>query len=325
MPASATAKMLSAIVFLSLTAGAGAQTAYPSQRITLIVPTQAGGASDVVARILSQHLGKSLGQNVIVDNRGGASGNAGALAVVRAAPDGYTLLLAATNNIVINQHLMKSIGHDPLTELAPVALVAEAPELVSISASFPAKTMKEFIDAVRQKPGTYNYSTPGAGTVPHLSVERLLRATGTKMVHVPFRGGAAMMTEVASGNVQMAIGSLASIEPFRQAGNVRLLAISAPKRLGQLPDVPTLEETGWKNLEMSNWWAVMAPKGTPANVIALLNARLREAFASADATAQLEKLGIVTRSETVEYFEKFIQKEATAWEAVVKDLGLQPQ
>ncbi|MBM3607795.1 MAG: tripartite tricarboxylate transporter substrate binding protein [Alphaproteobacteria bacterium] len=297
--------------------------AFPSKRITLIVPAVAGGASDIVARIVAQPLGAALGQGVIIENRSGASGNVAGTAVARAEPDGHTLLMAATNNIVINQFTMKNPGHDPLTDFVPVALVAEAPELIAISANFPAKTLKEFIDALRAKPGGFNYGSPGVGSVPHLSTERFLRATGTRMTHVPFRGSAAAMADVATGAIQMSMASLGSVEPFRQAATARILAVTAPKRMAALPDVPTLEEVGWPNLEMSNWWGVVAPRGTPREIVETLNRHLRAIFTDKATVARLAQLGIVAHSESVAFFEQFIQKEAKAWHAVVKDLGLE--
>ncbi|HEY8580086.1 MAG TPA: tripartite tricarboxylate transporter substrate binding protein [Beijerinckiaceae bacterium] len=304
------------------TAAAAQTVAFPTKRITIVVPAVAGGATDIVARIISQNLTAALGQGVVVENRSGASGNIGAQSVVQAEPDGHTLLLAATNNLVVNQFIMANVGHDPLTDLVPVAYVAEAPELVAVHHAFPAATIQEFVAALKQKPGAYNYGTPGVGSVPHLSAERFLRVTGTKMTHVPFRGSAAAMTDVGMGAIQMSMATLGSVEPFRQAGTARILAVTASRRLPALPDVPTLDESGYKGLEMANWWGVVAPKGTPRPVVELLNAKLREIFSTPANVAQLERLGILGRSETIGYFEDFVRKEAEAWAAVVKDLGL---
>ncbi len=315
--------LLLAIAHTLVPSNVAAQGSFPTKRITLVVPAAAGGATDIIARIISQHLTQALGQSVVVENRSGASGNIGALSVAKAEPDGHTLLLAATNNLAINQFVLKNMGHDPVIDLVPVALVVEAPELVAIYHRFPAKGINDFIAAVKAKPGAFNYGTPGAGSVPHLSIERFLRATGTRMQHVPFRGSAAAMVEVGAGNIQMSMATLGSIEPFRQAGTARILAVTASKRLAALPDVPTLAEAGWQNLEMSNWWGVVAPKGTPRQTVEVLNARLREIFAAPATIAQLERLGLVGHSESIEFFEQFIQKEAKAWQAVVKDLALE--
>jgi tripartite-type tricarboxylate transporter receptor subunit TctC len=309
-----------------LTGGARAQTpAFPSQRITIIVPAVAGGATDIIGRILSQHLSRTLGQNVIVENRGGASGNAGAQAVARAAPDGHTLLLANNSQVVINQYIFKNIGYDPLTDLMPVAYVAEAPELMAVNKDFPAQNFKEFIAAVKARPGAYNYGSPGAGTPPHLAVERFMQVLDLKLVHVPFRGSAAAMTDLAANNIQISMATLASIEPFRQAGSARIIGIAAKNRLPVAPEVPTLAEQGFPDLEMAVWWGVLAPKGTPADVVKLLNTRMREAFNDKSNTEVLEKLGIAPYSESIEMFQNLVDREAKMYATVIKNMGLEPQ
>ena len=305
---------------------AQAQTsAFPSQRITVIVPAVAGGATDIIGRILSQHLSRTLGQNVIVENRGGASGNAGAQAVARAAPDGHTLLLANNSQVVINQYIFKNLGYDPLTDLVPVAYVAEAPELMAVNKDFPAQNFKEFIAAVKAKPGAYNYGSPGAGTPPHLAVERFMQVLDLKLVHVPFRGSAAAMTDLAANNIQISMATLASIEPFRQAGTARIIGIAAKNRLPVAPDVPTLAEQGFPDLEMAVWWGVLAPKGTPSDVVKLLNMRMREAFNDKSNTEVLEKLGIAPYSESIEMFQSLVDREAKMYATVIKNMGLEPQ
>ncbi len=313
-------------VFASRCVACAQAPGFSAQRLTtIVVPAVAGGATDIIARIISKNLSQSLDQNVIVDNRGGANGNIGSAMVARAAPDGHTLLLAPNSNLVINQFTTLNMGYDPLVDLTPVAFVAEAPELVASSAKFPATTMKEFVDAVRAKPGVYSYGSPGIGSPPHLSTERLLRVTGMKMTHVPYRGAAAAMTDVAGGSIQMAMAALASIEPFSQSGTARVLAVAGTRRLKSLPDAPTLAETGWNEMEMSVWWGVMAPKGTPPETVRLLNAKLREAFSAPETVDALEKIGIVAHAESTESFDGFMHSELKRWEAVVKDIGLQPQ
>ena len=298
---------------------------FGSQRITLVVPAVAGGATDIIARIISVHLQKALNQTVIVENRGGGNGNIAALSVVRAPPDGHTLLVGTTNNLAMNQFITVNPGHDPATDYSPVAFIVDAPELVAIPMSFPAKDMKEFVAALKAKPGAYNYGTPGTGTVPHLSSERLLRAVGVTMAHVPFRGSAAAMAEVANGNIQMSMATLASIEPFRQANTARVLAVAGKPRLKGAPEIPTLEEAGFPNLEMSNWWGVLGPKGMNPETVRALNRHLQDAFRAPENVATLERLGLVPYAESPEYFQAFIDKEVKVWKAVIDDLGLKPQ
>lgn len=318
-----------AMAFASLASinGALAQGANMPDRgvTTIVVPAVAGGATDIIARIISKGLGESLGQTVIVDNKGGANGNLGGAYVARAAPDGRTLLLAPTNNIVTNQFTTLNMGYDPATDLVPVAYVAEAPELIATSAQFPARSLKEFIDAARAKPGAYSYGSPGVGTVPHLSVERLLRAMNMSMTHVPYRGAAAALVDVASGAIQLTMATLASIEPYAQSGNVRVLAVAGSARLKSMPDVPTLAETGWRDQEMSNWWGVMAPKGTSPEIARTLNIKLRAAFEAPETVQTLEKIGIVAHAESIEAYQAFIARELKSWEAVIRDIGLKPQ
>jgi tripartite-type tricarboxylate transporter receptor subunit TctC len=306
--------------------GSAQTTSYPGQRvITLVVPAAAGGATDIIARIIAQHLTQSLGRNVIVENRGGANGNIGSAFVARSDPDGHTLLLAPSNNIVINQFTTMTMGYDPIADLAPVALVADAPGLIVTPASFPATTIAELVQAVRSKPDLYSYSSPGIGTPPQLFIERLLRITGMKMAHVPYRGAAPAMADVATGVVQLSVATLGSVEPFRQAGTVRILAVAGAERLKPIAAVPTLAEAGWNNLEMSTWWGVMAPKATPVETITLLNAKLREAFTDSETTRPLGGLGILPRAQSVDEFARFIQDELRTWKAIVDDIGLQRQ
>ncbi len=244
----------------------------------MVVPFAPGGGTDIIARIIAQHLGKELGQNVVVDNRPAAGGNVGAAAVAKSPADGHTLLLAATNNIVINPYLYKDMSFDPLTDLVPVALVADAPLIIVVSTSIAAKNLREFIELAREKRGAFNYGSAGVGTMPHLGGDRLVRMIGAQIVHVPFRGSSAAIKEVASGEVQMMLATQATAEPLVDAGKLRMLAIASPRRLATLPDLPTTAEAGLPGDEISNWWGVLAPRGTSPGIIALLNTKLRKMF-----------------------------------------------
>lgn len=318
----ATVLLVSALCLLASSNSVFSQKVeYPSRGVTtIIVPQAAGGATDILARVIAKHLSTGLNQRVIVENYGGANGNIGGLRVATSAPDGHTLLLAPATGLI--QFTPMPLGYDPLVDLIPVALVAEAPEFITISATLPARTLSEFINLARSKPGALNYGSPGVGTVPHLSTERLMQATDIKMTHVPYRGVAPAMVDLASGTIQMAVGSLSSVQAFSEAATVRVLAITAKERLPAMPDVPTLEELGYKGLEMSTWWGIMAPKGTPPQITQLLNTKLREAVAEPETVDTLRKLGIVARSETIETFANFIQTEAVVWGKIAKHVGI---
>jgi len=295
---------------------------YPTRLITLVVPFVPGGATDLIARLVAEHLGKELGQPVIVENRPGASGIVGTGVVAKSPPDGYTLLLGSADTIVINPHLHKELPFDSLTDLAPIALLADAPEFIVASASLPASNLREFIELARAKPGGFNYGSPGVGTVPHLAGARFARMIGTQMVHIPFSGSAAAMTEVGSGSVQMTISTKASADSFVQTGRVKFLAIASPRRLDSLPDIPTTAEAGLPGYEIANWWGIFAPQGTRPDIIALLNSSLRRTFDDPENAALLTRLGIVPVKSTVQEFAERIRLDDQRWKEIVAESGV---
>jgi tripartite-type tricarboxylate transporter receptor subunit TctC len=314
---------LMAMVVVALSPGAAdaQSTAYPNRPITLVVPFAPGGATDLVARVVAQSLQKELGQTVVVDNRPAAGGTVAIGNVAKASPDGYTLLLCGAN-LVINPHLRKNLRYDPLTDFAPVAMLADGPEIIAVSASLPVNNLKEFIAAVRAAPGAFNYGTPGVGTLPHLIGDHFARLIGAPMVHVPFKGSAAAMTEVAAGRVQMSIATQASVQPFADAGKAKLLAVASPRRLASLPDLPTTAEAGLPDYEFSNWFGVVAPAGTSPEIVNRLNAALQKMFLEPDNTAPLTKQGIIPVRESVEFFQAHLRRESQRWKEVVTAAGV---
>ncbi len=310
-------------LFMARTTPLPAQTGnYPTRPITLIVPFAPGGATDIVARLVALKLGKDLDQNVIVDNRTGAGGNLGAAVAAKSDPDGHTLVLMTTGNVVINPFLYKTMPIDPFTDLVPVALVADGPEVIAVSASLPANNLREFIALAKTKPGGFTYGSAGTGTIPHLGGDLLARMIGTKMTHVPFRGSAAAMKEVATGEIQFSIATHASAEPFVDAGKVKILAVAHPKRMSSLPNVPTSAEAGLPGFELSNWFGLMAPRGTSAAIVALLNAKLQSMFDDPATVTLLTRQGIEPMRETPQAFADQIQKEAKFWREIVAASGL---
>lgn len=309
--------LATAAMALALAAPAAAQAPFPSRQITLVVPFAAGGVTDIVARIIAQHLGADLKQTIVVENRAGAGGNTGAAAVAKAEPDGHTLLLASTGNIVINPHLFKQMPLDPLTDLVPVALVADAPLVFAVPAAFPAKDLKEYVAALKAKPGAYNYGSAGVGTIPHLGGVLFLSKVGAEMAHVPFRGSAAAMVEVASGQIQLSLATHASAAPLMAAGKVKVLAVAGRQRISSLPDMPTTAEAGFPDLLISNWTAVFGPKGLSPAIAEDLNKRLQAIFAVPANARLLEVQGIAPIRMGIAPFARQISAEHAQWKGVV--------
>lgn len=308
----------------ALPVAAQSQT-FPSRQITLVVPFAAGGATDIVARIIAQHLGTELKQSIVVENRPGAGGNLGANAVAKADPDGHTLLLASTGNIVINPHLFKSMPFDPLTDLAPIALVADAPLVFAVPADFPAKDLKEYVAAIKAKAGGFNYGSAGVGTIPHLGGVRFLRTVGAEMAHVPFRGSAAAMVEVATGQIQLSLATHGSVAPLLDAGRVKVLAVAGGTRLTSLPAVPTTTEAGFPGLLISNWFGVFGPKGLSVTIAESLNGKLQSIFAAPANAKLLEVQGIATVRMGIKAFAEMLKAEHAEWKGVVAASNVQMQ
>lgn len=302
-----------------------AQAPFPSRQITLVVPFAAGGVTDIVGRIIAQHLGTDLKQTIVVENRPGAGGNSGAAQVAKAEPDGHTLLLASTGNIVINPHLFKSMPFDPLVDLVPVALVADAPLVFAVPAQFPAKDLKEFVAALKAKPGASNYGSAGVGTIPHLGAVLFLSKVGASMAHVPFRGSAAAMVEVASGQIQLSLATLASAAPLVDAGKAKILAVAGRQRLTSLPSVPTTAEAGFPDLLITNWTAVFGPKGLSPALAEDLNARLQRIFSDPANSKLLEVQGVAPIRLGIAPFAAQIKTEHAQWKAVVAESKVELQ
>jgi tripartite-type tricarboxylate transporter receptor subunit TctC len=300
------------------------QAEFPTRSIILIVPFPPGGATDIVARVLAARMSDDLGQRVVVENRTGASGNIGTLSVVRAAPDGYTLVLITTTQL-INQFLTQAPSYNLFTDLVPVALIADAPEVLAVSTKVKAKTLAEFAEAARASPSGFNFGSAGTGSVPHLGGELLARAMKAKMVHVPFRGTSDAMREVAAGNVELSIATQASVASFVGGGLVRILGVAAPRRLTTLPDVPTTAEGGFPGVELSNWFGIMAPRGTSPQLVSRINYVFNKALAHPDVTAMLLKQGIEPVRETPEQFAARLESDAKIYKKTLDEIGVAPQ
>ncbi len=303
---------------------ATAADVYPSKTIRLVVPFAPGGGSDIVARLLSPKMTEALGQTVVVDNRAGASANLGAAVVAKAAPDGYTLLLANAN-YTINPSLFKSLPFDPVREFAPVALLANVTNVLAIHPSIPAKSVKELISFAKAHPGQLNFASPGNGTSSHLAGELFRQVAKIEVVHIPYKGATPAITDLIAGQVSFTMASVLSVLPYAKQGRLRMLAVTTAKRSGALPDIPTISEAGLPGFEVSNWYGILATGGTPRPAVDRLNSELARIARVPDLAEKLAAQGADPATGTPEEFERFIQAELKKWAAVVRSAGINPE
>jgi tripartite-type tricarboxylate transporter receptor subunit TctC len=301
---------------------AGAQT-YPSKPIKILVSTSAGGATDILARILGHHITTRTGQPHVIDNRAGASGNIAMEAVAKAAPDGYTLGVANTGNITINPYLFKSMPFDPLNDLIPVGPIGTVPLFLVINAKLPVKTLAEFIAYAKANPDKVSYAGAGVGTTPDLTGGEFARRAGLdKLVVVPFRGTSPATTAVIGGDVQVTFVSMGQHIEFVRNGTLRVLAAATPTRRPYVPDVPTFAEAGFPAFEMSTWFSLFAPRGTPPDIIAQLNQFTRDVQAEPEAKRRLEAAFIDPLVLTQPEFAALVKADAVKYERIVRAAGI---
>ncbi len=315
------AALAAATVACALTSGpVAAAEAYPCPTVRLVSPYPPGGTTDILARIVSPGLSKRLGVTVIVDNKGGASSNIGTEFVSRAKPDGCTALLGNNTGIVINRNLYK-LKLDPTQALAPVGEVASVPLVLYVNASLPAKTVGQLADLIKAAPGKYSYASGGSGSPQHLAGEMLKLERQLDMVHVPYRGQGPALSDVIAGQVPIAFETTTAIAPHIKAGKLRLLATTGAKRSKTLPDVPTMQESGFPGFVIENWYGLFVPAETPAPLIQRLNAELNAVLAEPDVASKLNDMGSSDVRGTPAQFRTFITKEMPYWESLVKRSG----
>jgi tripartite-type tricarboxylate transporter receptor subunit TctC len=317
------AAMLSAMVAITMatTMPASAQT-YPDKPIKIIVPAAAGGPTDVPARIAQQILPSRLGQPIVIENRPGAGGAIGAKAVATAAPDGYTLMAGNTSVLAVIPAVSVSAGYDPAKDFAPVAKVSESFQILVVLPSFPAATLKEFLDHAKANPGKLNYAHTGQGGLPHLAGELFKAKTGTDLVGVSYRSGGEAVTAVLSGAVHLTFESITILLPLIREGKVRALGVTARTRSPLAPDLPTLAELGVADYEVATFNGIVAPKAVPAPVIGKLNAAINDGLRTPEMREMIGKLGAVTDPGPPEKFGAFIAQEFGKWTAVGKAAGV---
>jgi tripartite-type tricarboxylate transporter receptor subunit TctC len=294
-----------------------AQGRYPERRIRVIAPNAAGGVGDSVIRALAPRMEEKLGQKLVIESKPGAAGNIGMLEIARADADGYTILLGAANNFVINQFLTK-LSFDPLIALTPIAKVAEIPIIFFSNSSVPARDLGDFITYARTNPGKLNYGSPGIGTVNHLLVERLKQVAGIEITHVPYRGSPPAMLGLLANEIQLFPVGLALGGSHLGQGAVRALAVAMETRMPMLPDVPSVIEAGLPALTISNWWALAAPSGTPEPIIRLLNQAVLEALRDSIVVERFAALGMLVPTQTREQFASSLGSEAEQWAQIIR-------
>ena len=312
--------VLSAMIALSSAAATAAEV-FPSRALRLIVPFPPGGPTDIVGRLVAQKLSEGLGQQVVIDNRAGAGGTVGSEAAARALPDGYTLLYGSTSTLGIAPSIYPRLAYDPRTSFAPVSLVSIGPLVLAVNPAVPAKTVRELIDLARARPGKLNFASAGSGTPLHLAGELFKTITATDIVHVPYKGGGPAVADLLAGQVQMVFESFANLGPHIRAGKLRALLVTSRERSPQYPDVPDIVEAGLPQFEIAFWSGLVAPAGTPVDIVNRLNAEVRRALASPEARATLAAQGLDPMADTPAEFATFIAREVEQWGRAVKASG----
>ena len=317
---------LSALALLAALPLPAAAQAWPSKPLRLVIPFPAGGATDIIGRLLAQKLAAALGQQVVIDNKPGAGGSIGSDLVAKALPDGHTLLLATSSTHSIGPALNPKMPYDAFKDFAPIAHVANAPSVLVVGAGFPKGGALDLIRELKAKPGRYNFGSSGIGTYPHLSAEMFKwRAGGLYVVHIPYRGTGLVVTDLIAGQITFLMDSIVSAQTHIKDGRVRALAVTGAQRSGSLPDVPTFAELGVPGMAFSNWFGFFAPAGTPPEVVQRLNLALNALMRAPDVADRLRQLGADPVTGTPEAFAKVVRDEHDSWKAVIQRAGIQAE
>jgi tripartite-type tricarboxylate transporter receptor subunit TctC len=306
----------------AIAAGSTFAQSYPSKPVRMIVGFPPGGGTDVVARVISQKLTEWWGQAVTVENRAGATGTIGADLVAKSPNDGYTLIMGHVNSHAIAPNLFAKLPYDPLKDFAAVAYVGYVPNVLAVHPSIPAKSVKELVALLKANPGKYNYASSGNGSTQHLAGELFKQLTGTNIVHVPYKGSGDAIKDLLAGVVAMNFDTMPPVLPHVQAGKLNGLAISTPKRLAQLPQVPTFVEEGITGFDVANWYGVMAPGGTPRDIVTKLNADINKAMQVPEVRQRLESVGTQLNEQSAAQFEGYMKSEVAKYAKLLKEIGV---
>jgi tripartite-type tricarboxylate transporter receptor subunit TctC len=312
-------------IFLALTAvPAAAQSDYPSRPVRIVVPSPPGGGTDIVARVLAQYLSRTMGQNFFVENRPGAGNMIGIESVARAPADGYTLLFAPST-LALNSVLYKKVSYDPVRDFAPITVAATTANVLIVNPELAAKSLGELIALAKRQPSELTYGTPGIGTSPHMSMELLKSMAGIDLRHIPYRGTAPAVTDVIGGQIAATFANALTARPAVDSGKVRALAVSGPKRIAVFPDVPPVAEAGVPGYAAEQWYALLAPAGTPAEIIPRLHAEVTQALKTAEMQEKLAADGAEPVGSTPDQLATLIKVELDKWHKVARAANIEPQ
>ena len=313
--------LLSFCAGLLLTSAAQAQT-YPDKPILLLVPFAPGGSSELLSRLVGQKMTENWKKQVVVENKPGAAGNLAMEQAAKAKPDGYTLILGHVGTLAVNPAMFEKLPYDPVKDFAPVSMIADVPNVVTVNPQLPAKTFKEFVALAKAKPGTINYGSAGNGSAGHLAMEYLKQTVGIDLVHVPYKGTGPMTTDLIAGQTQATFTGAPPMIPHIKSGKLRALAVGGAKRVGALADVPTVAESGYPGFATSQWYGILAPAKTPEAVLKKLNGEINRVLKLPDVVERLSADGSNPHGSTQQEFAAHIQSEAKRWGQVVKTAGI---
>ncbi len=300
----------------------GSGQAYPTKPIRLIIPFPPGGSTDILGRAVAQKLSEAWGQQVIIDNRGGAGGTIGAELAAKAPHDGYTLMMGHIGTLAVNVSLYSKLSYDPLKDFVPVCMVALVPNVLVVNPALPVRNVTELIVYAKANPGKLNYSSGGNGSAAHLAVEYFKLQTGTSIVHVPYKGTGPSVADLIGGQVSMTMTGAPAVMGHVQSGRLRALGVSSPQRVPALSQIPTVDEAGVPGFDATQWYGIVAPAGTPKDIVTKLNAEIRKIMQSKDMLERLNTEGAIAAAGTPEEFGAYIKSEITRWAAVVKAAGM---
>jgi len=313
--------MLGALVSLGLSPAMAQTDTWPAKPIRVVVPFPAGGGTDITAREVTQKIATNTKWTFVIDNKPGSGGNIGIDNAAKSSPDGYSLVIGQTSNLAINPSLYSKLPYDPVKDLTPIGLIGNAPLLIVVASGSPFKTLSDVVNAAKAQPGTVNYATSGNGTVAHLATELLQREAKVKLTHIPYKGAAQGINDVIGGQVQLYVSSVPTLIGHIKSGKLRPLAVTSAKRTDELPQTPTVAESGYKGFDAVTWFGLLGPAKLPANVVTSLQAELQKALNAPDLRKKLEDQGLNVTPSTPSEFGTLIQNDIAKWAPVVKDSG----